>query len=248
MIAVAVTVCLFAVGMAAFLNYFKYRSTADRIIQGRLIVIGQSIERSIQSSLALGLSFADLGMLPGLMQRERMADELILSIDVFDASGKALYSTNSLRTGRPVPEAWLAAIRRAGNADWMAGHGGDAAVGMSVQNNFGLTVGYLALRFSTEKIDRAAWAVGRELAATAFAVFAGAAALGSFALIVVMRRLRRHMQFMEQALRDSAGGASMRSLRKGVFGPALVSFFDAARSAETQIAAVRGKLDRGVLR
>lgn len=248
MIAVAVTVCLFAVGMAAFLNYFKYRSTADRIIQGRLIVIGKSIENSIQSSLALGLSFADLGMLPALMQRERMTDELILSIDVFDASGKALYSTNSLRTGRNVPEAWLAAIRRAGDADWIAGHGGETAVGISIQNSFGLTVGYLALRYSTEKIDRAAWAVGRELATTAFALFAGAATLASIALIVVMRQLRKHLQAVEEGLRDSVGGVPTDALRKGLFGPAFVSFFDAVRSAETQIAAARGKLNRGVER
>ena len=55
MIAVAVLVCLFALFMAALLNYFKYRSTADRLITARLIVIGKGIENTIQSSLALGL-------------------------------------------------------------------------------------------------------------------------------------------------------------------------------------------------
>ena len=65
LILVAVLVCLFAVGMAGFLNFFKYRSNAERIIKERLVVTGTSIENSIQSSLALGLQFADLGTLPG---------------------------------------------------------------------------------------------------------------------------------------------------------------------------------------
>jgi hypothetical protein len=64
MIAVAVAVCAFAIGMAGLLNYFKYRATASRIIEQRLTFTGKSIENSIQSSLALGLQFADLTTLP----------------------------------------------------------------------------------------------------------------------------------------------------------------------------------------
>ena len=38
MILVAVLVCLFAVGMAGLLNFFKYRSNAERLIKERLVV------------------------------------------------------------------------------------------------------------------------------------------------------------------------------------------------------------------
>lgn len=64
MIIVAIVVSLFATGMATFLNYFKYRSTTDRLVKARLVVIGKSIENTIQASLAVGLSFSDLDMLP----------------------------------------------------------------------------------------------------------------------------------------------------------------------------------------
>lgn len=248
MIAVAVTVCLFAVGMATFLNYFKYRSTAERIIQGRMIVIGKSIETSIQSSLALGLSFADLGMLPGLMERERTADDLILGIEVFDASGNILYSTDRLRAGRVAPGAWLSAVRHADDANWIAGYGADSAVGISIKNSFGLTVGYLALRYSSERIDHAAWVVGREIATVALAVFACAALLASLALVVVMRRLDKHVQCMTAMLRNAAASAPAGALAKGVFGSSLVGFLRTVRAAETQIAAVRARLLRGVER
>jgi hypothetical protein len=248
MIAVAVTVCLFAVGMAGFLNYFKYRSTAERIVKGRLIVIGKSIENSIQSSLALGLSFSDLGMLPELMERERAADGLILGIEVFDTSGKFLYSTDRMRVGRNVPEPWIASVRRASDADWHVENANDSAVGISIRNNFGVTVGYLALRYSTERIDGAARAIGRELAAASIVIFAFAAALAAVALLVVMRRLDRHMREVEATLKRGAGPSANDALARGLLGPALVRFFDTVRAAETQIAAVRGKLLRGAER
>ena len=75
MVMVAVLVCLFSVGMAGLLNYFKYRSTAERIVRERLVVIGDSIETSIQLSLALGLQFSDLNTLPETLERERANDD-----------------------------------------------------------------------------------------------------------------------------------------------------------------------------
>src|SRR5262245_18788469 len=134
-ILVAVLVCLFAVGMAGFLNFFKYRSNAERILKERLVVTGTSIEMSIRSSLALGLQFADLGTLPSMLERERATDDVILSIEVFDTNGKPLYSTDRLRATRNAPEAWLAAARRAAGGDWFVQSGSDAAVGVAIENS-----------------------------------------------------------------------------------------------------------------
>ena len=61
---VALVVSFFAVGMAAFLNYFKYRSTVAHIAQARVLVVGRGIENSVQASLGLGMQFAELGTLP----------------------------------------------------------------------------------------------------------------------------------------------------------------------------------------
>ena len=94
MIGVAVAVCAFAVGRAGLLNYFKYQATASRIIEQRLTFTGKSIENSIQSSLSLGLQFADLTTLPAMLERERETDDLILGIDIFDTEGRPLYSTD----------------------------------------------------------------------------------------------------------------------------------------------------------
>ncbi|MFM9886457.1 MAG: hypothetical protein ACKVQT_25810 [Burkholderiales bacterium] len=247
MIVVAVVVCLFAVGMATFLNYFKYRSTADQIVKGRLVVTGRSIENSIQASLAVGLSFADLDTLPALMERERATDDVILGIKVFDTSGRPLYGTDPLRALRTVPNVWIEAARHAGDADWFVDGGAESAVGISIKNNFGLTVGYLALRYSREKIDHAAHAVGRELALAAFAVFVGVAAFASLALVVVMRRLERDMRTAEEALRSPTDKVP-HAAAQGPFGSALVQFAESVRMAEKQIAGIRTTLARGAKR
>ena len=76
------------------------------------------------------------------MERERANDDLILGIEVFDTEGHPLYSTDRLRAAREMPASWLASARRAGLADWFVRDGSDSAVGVSIENNFGLTVGY----------------------------------------------------------------------------------------------------------
>lgn len=248
MILVAVLVCLFAVGMAGFLNFFKYRTNAERLIKERLVVTGTSVENSIQSSLALGLQFGDLGTLPGTLERERATDDLILSIEVFDTEGKPLYSTDRLRASRSVPAAWLNAARHASGADWFVKNGDESAAGIAIQNSFGLVMGYLALRYSEEKVSDSTNAVARELAVSAFAVFAAAAALASLALLTVMHGLERNFAAVEAELRSADPLRTSEAVRKGPFGRSLARFFERVRGAEAEIALLRGNLERGVER
>src|SRR4051794_2246773 len=150
MIAVAVVVCGFAVGMAALLNYFKYRSTSNLIVTDRLVVTGRSIETVIHLALDLGLQFSEITTLPATLERERDTDDLIRGIDIFDDSGKVLYSTDRSRTGQPVPQQWRAATASAHGSDWMVEEEGMAAAGTALKNSFGVTLAHLALRFSRD--------------------------------------------------------------------------------------------------
>jgi hypothetical protein len=242
MIVVAVLVCGFAVGMAGLLNYFKYRSTVSHLVRERLVVTGKAIENSIQGSLGLGLAFSDIGTLPGTLERERATDDLIQGIDVFDNSGQMLYSTDRLRAQRPVPTAWMAAIKKAGEGDWFVSGGDESAAGISVQNNFGLTVGYLALRYSEDRISDTVHAVGRELALAAFVVFVVSSLLASFALVTIMGRLDKDVNTLEASLR---GGTSLPAVApRGPFQAVFQRFLDTVRAAEAQIAELRVQLSQ----
>jgi hypothetical protein len=245
MMAVAVAVCAFAVGMAGLLNYFKYQATASRIIEQRLTFSGKSIENSIQSSLSLGLQFADLTTLPALLERERANDDLILGIDIFDTDGQPLYSTDGLRGTRPAPPAWVTAARKAGQRDWVVHDGEESAVGVTLQNNFGLTIGHLALRYSDEQVRHAAQAVAKDLAMISVSVFLVAATVASLALLAVMRRLYRDMQTVEDTWRSHSGHRVELNLPRGPFRAALQQFGATVRSAEAELAEVRSSLRAG---
>jgi hypothetical protein len=248
MILVAVLVCLFAVGMAGLLNYFKYQSNANRIFMERLIVTGNSIESNIQASLALGLQFSDLGTLPGTMERERGTDELILSIDIFDTDGRLLYSTDRLRAARGVPPKWLAAARQARAADWFVRDGAESAAGTGIENNFGLLIGHIALRYSEDQVKAVNATVAREMALYTIGVFIAAATLASLALLRVMRRLSSELDAVEAALRSTDPLRPSAAVRGGPFGRALRQFFERVRGAEAEIALLRRDLERGVER
>lgn len=245
MVGVAVAVCAFAVGMAGLLNYFKYQATASRIIEQRLTFTGKSIENSIQSSLSLGLQFADLTTLPAMLERERETDDLILGIDIFDTEGRPLYSTDRLRSTRPAPAAWVNASRKAGNKNWVVHADEESAVGIAVQNNFGLTIGHLALRYSQEQVRTNAHAVARGLALNSLGIFVVAATLASLALLRVMNGLGREMLAVEAALRTDDPGRSRAGTLRGPFRAALRRFGETVREAENELTEARAQLQRG---
>lgn len=246
MIAVAALVCGFAVGMAGMLNYFKYRSTAQRLAKERLLVTGRGIESGIQQSLALGLQFSDIGTLPGTLERERTTDDLIQSIDIFSMEGNLLYSTDRLRVSRPVPAVWRQAADKAKTNDWFVEAGDESAAGMSIENNFGLTVGHVALRYSTEHLDQSTHAVGRQLAVASVIIFLLSSSLASLAVLCVMRRLKRDVCQAEAALLGlGEPGQVAKAGAEGPFGLLLSRFAGTVRQAETEIADVRARLQRG---
>ena len=127
-ILVALLVGFFAIGMSAFLNFFKYKSTFGEIVKERVLVVGRGIENAVQASLNVGMQFSELGTLPPLMQREMATDKLILGMDVFDPAGQVIYSSDRNRVGQKVPESWLTAAERSKNTEWTSEAADDKGV------------------------------------------------------------------------------------------------------------------------
>jgi len=237
-IGVAVLVCLFATGMATFLNYFKYKSTFGQIVQSRLLVIGYGIENSVQSSLGLGMSFTELGMLPSLMEREKAADRLITGIDVFSTSGSVLYSTEPSRVGQPVPEHWLAAATRTKGREWHSAAERELVAGISLKNNFDLTVGYLALRYTREHVERGVARMGVRLLAIGGITFLCASLLAALILVAILRRYERDMQAIGERIAGRGDAAAVPT----AFAPAVEELREAIGGAESSLARVRAGL------
>lgn len=202
---VALLVCSFAIGMATFLNYYKYKSTVGQIVKSRVLVVANAIENSVQASLALGLSFGELNMLGALLDRQAASDSLILGIDVFDTSGKKLYSTDAASVGKSVPAAWMDAVGRT-KADWFVEEPAQFVAGIAIKNNFNLTSGFLSVRYSRSYVDAAAARIGNQLLIRAFQVLAIIALLAPIVLTLVMRRFESDMRKIESAVVGTAVG------------------------------------------
>ena len=198
-IGVALVVGMFAVGMSAFLNYFKYKSTISGIAKTRAILVGRGIENSVQASLAIGMQFAELDQLNALVQRERSSDRLVRGIDVFDTAGTILYSSDPTRVGQRVPDEWVSTADRSKNSEWSVEGLDEHMAGISIKNAFNLTVGHIALRYASDDVERASTVAGRSIFLSAAAAFAGLAIVAPLLLIMVIRRFESDLATLERA-------------------------------------------------
>ena len=242
-IIVALVVSFFAVGMAAFLNYFKYKSTIAGIVESRVLVIGRNIENSVQASLSVGMQFMELGTMNALLSRERASDRLIRGIDVFDHTGQVIYSTDRARVGEKVDPAWTEAAARSKTTEWSQEGTDEFVAGISLKNNFDLTVGFLAMRYSAEEVERAAKVAGREILLAAIFSFLGIALVAPLALIVVIRRFERDLRALEAAASrlEERGDATMPA--GSAFDSAIGNLRSSLRDANGSLDDLRARLD-----
>jgi hypothetical protein len=244
-IMVALVVGVFAIGMAAFLNYFKYKSTFGGVVRERVLVIGRGIENSVQTSLSLGMGFNDLSALPTQIDRERAADRIIRGIDLFDHTGQLLYSTDRARVGQNVPSEWMRVADRSKTNEWSLEEPGRYVAGISIKNNFNLTVGYLVLRYDRDSVDRATAQAGREILISALLSFLALAVVAPLALIAVIRRFERDLLALENAtIRIDEEGAAPAA--KSPFDAAIASLRVSLTFASSALEEVRDKLDRSL--
>ncbi len=242
-ILVALVVSFFAVGMAAFLNYFKYKSTIGNIVKSRVLVVGRGIENSVQASLQLGMQFSELSQLPQLMAREKTSDRLVRGIDVFDASGQVLYSTDRARVGQKVPASWTLSAERSKSTEWATEEIDEFVAGISLKNAFDLTVGYLALRYSRDEVERAAATAGREILLAAIGSFLGIAIVAPLALIVVIRRFERDLRTLESAASHLEDRAQPPPDEGSAFDTAIGHLRNSLRDANKSLDDLRSSLD-----
>lgn len=237
-VVVALMVCTFAIGMATFLNYFKYKTTVGETIKSRVLVVTNPIETSVQASLALGLNFAELSILSGLLERQKASDTLIIGIDVFDPSGKLLYSTDTGRVGQSAPAKWLDAVRLLNKKDeWSVEESSQLVTGTALKNNFDLTVGFLAVRYSRAYVDSATGRVAQQLLFTALPVLAIVALLAPLALMLVMRQFDKDMAAVQDALDRDQPAA-------GPFGEAVAQMKLNLHQAEQGLGSAQSELAR----
>lgn len=207
-IVVALLVCFFAIAMATFLNYFKYRSTVAEVVKTRVLYVADGIEDNVSASLALGLPFAEMPTMQALIERERTTDTLIAGIELFDPAGQVIYATDKAKIGKQVAIDWLteAAQQRRDRgrpASWTTKQNEEQVVAVVLRNNFDLAVGYLSVRYPQQYVEAASKNMGWELIKIASAVFLACAILSILLLTLIIRRFERDMDSLAETLQEA---------------------------------------------
>jgi hypothetical protein len=115
--------------------------------------------------------------------------------------------------------------------------------GISLKNNFDLTVGYLALRYGAEEVDRAAKVAGREILLASIISFIGIALVAPLALIVVIRRFERDLRTLEVAATHLEDRTEPPPLTGSAFDAAIGNLRTSLRDANAALDDLRAKLD-----
>jgi hypothetical protein len=178
-----------------------------------------------------------------LLSREKASDRLIRGIDVFDHTGQIIYSTDRARVGEKVAPEWTEAAARSKTTEWGQEGADEFVAGISLKNNFDLTVGYLALRYGAEEVDRASKIAGREILLAAVISFIGIALVAPLALIIVIRRFERDLRALEAAASHLEDRSEAPAPTGSAFDAAIGNLRTSLRDANMSLDDLRAKLD-----
>jgi hypothetical protein len=104
-------------------------------------------------------------------------------------------------------------------------------------------VGFLAMRYSAEEVERAAKVAGREILIAAIFSFLGIALIAPLALIVVIRRFERDLRALEAAASHLEDRTEPALPTGSAFDTAIGNLRSSLRDANVALDDLRAKLD-----
>ncbi|WP_210163761.1 hypothetical protein [Azorhizobium doebereinerae] len=107
-VAAALLATLLVVATGAF--FASQKVTAD-IERARVSHLLGSLRSATEANLAIGLALDQVSSLQARIERETAADAAVQAIDVFNAQGRSVYSTDRGAVGEEVPPAWTTQMR-----------------------------------------------------------------------------------------------------------------------------------------
>ncbi len=243
----AVVSVVVAVAAAAYVSF-------DRLgveqVRARVAFVMENLRSGLETNLAIGLRLEELAIAQDMIERQRVADPTIVSIDILGADGRTLFSTDRGVIGELAPPGWQAAIAqaaRSGSGEGAGGPSGDAAGGRAenwaveegeqivfgapIDIGIGRPVGHVVLALSAAErvafLDRLAGGFGL----VALAVLAVALLVAATGAVMIGRRTQRPLTEVAEVLAGGVGSAGPLSIRAAAArrtAEAAVSDFDGA--------------------
>jgi hypothetical protein len=195
-----------------------------------------NVKSAIELGLRLGLLLPDLPGTQELIERNRMLERGILSIDIFDLSGRIVFTTDNAGVSANIPPAWLAPCLSS-RENWHSQDEESNVLCAPVINGYDRVDGGVILRYRLPDRASTFGALGNYWA-PALAALLMLTGLGSLAGWLALRRTERRLNRQTAAL-QGVGAASNDTL----VGP-LATGIAALTSLENELTAIDREADR----
>ncbi len=176
-----------AIALVTFISLHKFDQAFRSAINDRYAFVLEDVREALEAEMRVGLPLENLTNAANLLDDAQRRDASILSVEVFNASGRTVFSTDRSFLGDIVPDGWEQAAKQADGALWTVNEAEAVALGIGLRDMLNAPTGGLVLRFSvTQHADKIAG-----LEATALKRAAWLWAIGSLATIVIILMITR---------------------------------------------------------
>jgi hypothetical protein len=241
-----VAILLFTISVTSFFAYYKFESVYSGLVQSRYSFVVFTIKKRIEDSLNLGFALRQLRQVQDLLEREKVRDQQILAIEVFNASGEVLFDTDRGAIGVAVPPAWLEVARAAGNQPFGQVEEDTLVVGLPLVNSLGKVEGGVVLRYPGAYLERAVAGLVGDVARDSIVAALVAAVVAVVGLYRLFGRVSRKLSAMEGTLEAvlAEGGQAVPDSGSDDFEERFAEFVTKTREAVDHIRDATQEVER----
>ena len=213
------TTCILAMvlGLLLTMNYFKYGNILTNVTTSRLAVINKNLEFSLSRATNLGLALEELQFADTLLTRVKESDPAISKIQVFDNTGKVLFSTTGNKVESSVDKSivgLLEPLRKKDTTEWAAHTDDQFVAGITLYNSFDRSIGGVVLQYDRSSYHALVGKILEKLAIVTAILLGITALVAWIGISLGFRELRHTYAAMQTALvrvRESGGSEGSAS-------------------------------------
>ncbi|HQS08904.1 MAG: hypothetical protein B7Y12_09905 [Rhizobiales bacterium 24-66-13] len=195
----SVLLTIAAVAAGAFLAGERVNAEIEEARVSRLL---GALRSTTEANLSIGLALDQISPLQSRIEREKASDSSVLAIDIFNAAGKSVYSTDRGSVGESVTEIWAEKLKDDGI--WQTDTRGETVFGTRFENDLGLAGG-IAVIVSDKSRQARGDALHFDLLKRSASLASGAVVLAVLSTLAFVYAVTRSFDRAARVLRGEAG-------------------------------------------
>jgi hypothetical protein len=233
--------------LTAVFGYYKFEDVLSSLVRSRYSFVVFTIKKNVEDRLNLGFALRQLRQIQEAIELEKVRDDQVLGIEIYDSRGEVLFNTDRGGIGTSVPAKWLEPLEATTTQPFSLLDEDAQLVGLPLVNTLGKVEGAVVLRFPAAFLERELGQLLGRLALELLAALAGfsvIAAVASYALLgSVGRRLGGMERTLDKVLADG-GFAEPDPRDEGGFETRFAEFVLKTREAVDHISESTDEVER----